>query len=115
MTRQEKALRYRLRRTDGERKRGMFGNDYVVPTNICNRFLNCRPTIEEMEKALEPFGEWTSPEWVQSMIELGLSETTTSKDGREGYTIPDHDKLKKIERKKREELMLDIIKNEERK
>lgn len=58
MSRYEKALRYRVRRLDGMIKIGeMFGNRYLVNTDICTRFLYTepRPTIEELTHVIHQF------------------------------------------------------------
>lgn len=65
INRQAVYLHYHLLWIDGQRRTGKFGNKYVVPTDICNRFLDIGPTIEKIERALKPFGDSLSPEWHQ--------------------------------------------------
>lgn len=59
MSRQEKYLRNRLRRMDGEIKIGMFGNSYLVNSPICNQFLytDPRPTEEELIYILSQYDD----------------------------------------------------------
>lgn len=98
MSREEKYWRYQLRWVTGTPKTGIFGHEYIEKNPICSKFLNShpRPTIEELHQAIYPFGE--------PSYHLDLNKS-------DDY----FEKQKELEKKKREEIMLEIINAKEKK
>lgn len=98
MSREEKYLRYRLRRVTGTPKIGIFGHEYIEKNPICSKFLkgHPHPTIEELHQAIYPFGE------PSDLLDLNKSDDY-------------FEKQEELEKKKREEIMLEIINAKEKK
>jgi hypothetical protein len=108
MSHKEKQLRNTLRRMEGMKKRGeLFGNKYLEVSELCQKFLMLRPTVEELYRAVEPFGVEGSEEYRKNLLDLGYAKI---KDG-QFLSFIDWDVFPDLEVKKRHEIMRELIKS----